>query len=89
MTLLTCFAVYASEEPGPVDSDGITSICVAVFGDLEEAIAEARCYLLEGYSIMIEMGVMTQAEWDALEEVPDDFAFTAPVPDPDTPGPRV
>jgi hypothetical protein len=77
--LVSCFAVYRAEENGPVDSaDGITSICVALFTDADEALALARIHLFEGYSVSIEIGAMTRAEWDAIEEVPDDFAFVRP-----------
>lgn len=73
------FAVYVADKPGPVDTDdGVCSTCVAVFGDVEDAIAEASARVRDGYSVSIDIGVMTPAEWDALEEVPDDFAFAPP-----------
>lgn len=78
------FAVFVADEAGPVDPDnGTCSTCVALFSDVEHAIKEARSRLAEGYSVSIETGAMTNAEWNALEEVPDDFAF------PGTPSPRV
>jgi hypothetical protein len=78
--VLTVFAVYRADEPGPVDPDaGICWTCVALFGNLEEAIAEVRPYLREKYSTFIEVGAMTEAEFDALDEVPDDFQFTPPL----------
>ena len=73
----TVFAVYRADEAGPIgEEDGADGICVALFGDAIDAIDEARDLLLEGYAVSIEVGQMTDAEWDALEEVPDDFAFS-------------
>lgn len=69
------YAVSRAETTGLVDDSGWSSICVAVFSDMDEAIAEASHYLREGYSVSIDIGTMTDAEWDALEEVPDDFTF--------------
>jgi hypothetical protein len=75
--VLTVFAVYRADAAGPYDDDdGMAWTCVAIFGELEDAIAEARAYLVaEGRSVWIDIGQMTAAEWDALDEVPDDFAF--------------
>ena len=39
-------------------------------------VAAVDAYRMEGYSVSIDIGQMTDAEWDALEEVPDDFAFS-------------
>jgi hypothetical protein len=73
------FAVYVADEAGPIDpDDGVCATCVALFGDVEDAIVEARACLVEGRSVSIDIGEMTDAEWDALEEVPDDFAFSEP-----------
>lgn len=72
------FAVYRCDDPGPVDDGGHGMTCVAVFGDVEDAIAEVRLQLLAGYSASVDIGAMTEAEWNALEEVPDDFAFRYP-----------
>jgi hypothetical protein len=78
-TLLTVYAVYVADEAGPVDDDeGVCSTCVALFGDAEDAIAEARTRLLEGYSVSIDIGLMPAAEFDALDDVPDDFRFAPP-----------
>jgi hypothetical protein len=47
--LLTRYAVYVADEAGPVDpDDGVCSTCVAVFGDVEDAIAEASTRVREG-----------------------------------------
>lgn len=74
--LVTVYAVYVADTPGPIDADdGVCSTCVALFGDAEDAITEARERLLEGYSVSIDIGRMTEGEWDAIEEVPDDFTF--------------
>lgn len=75
---MTCFAVFVADEAGPITDDGVSSTCVAVFGAAEDAIAEAADHLREGYSVSVDIGFMTRAEWDALEEVPDDFAFKSP-----------
>lgn len=76
---MTVFAVYRADQAGPEDpDDGVCSTCVALFGKAEDAIAEARHYLVDGYSVSIDIGEMTEAEFDALEEVPDDFTFTPP-----------
>jgi hypothetical protein len=73
--LVTYFALYRADKAGPVDGDeGVCSICVGLFGDYEEAITLARENLAEGYSISIDLGVMTTDEWDAIDEVPDDFS---------------
>jgi hypothetical protein len=73
--VVTYFALYRADLAGAVDEDeGVTSICVGLFGDYEDAITEARAILAEGYSISIDIGEMTQADWDAIEEVPDDFS---------------
>jgi hypothetical protein len=76
--LVTYFALYRALEAGPVDDDeGVSAVCVGLFTDFEEAIVVARENLAEGYSISIDLGVMTQTEWDAIEEVPDDFHVRA------------
>lgn len=78
--LLTRYTVYVADEAGPVSGDnGVCSQCVAVLGDVEDAIKEAGDRLRDGFSVSIDIGMMTDAEWDALEEVPDDFMFTEPV----------
>src|SRR5213075_1084736 len=86
--LLTRYAVYVADEAGPVDGDnGVCATCVAVFGDVEDAIKEAAANVREGHSVSIDIGMMTDDEWDALEEVPDDFRFT-PAPALDDTGHR-
>lgn len=71
---VTYFALYRSDESGPIDADdGISAICVGLFTDYHEALTLARENLAEGYSISIDMGAMPRADWEALEEVPDDF----------------
>lgn len=68
------FAVFvANERCEP--ADGYSSRCVALFrsDELDGALAEAKMLLLDGTHISIECGEMPQVEWDALEEVPDDF----------------
>jgi hypothetical protein len=73
----TVFAVYRADGAGPIGED-TCSICVALFTDAIDAIREARDLLLDGYSVSIEIGQMTDAAWDALDEVPDDFQFAPP-----------
>lgn len=48
-------------------------VCAALFGEAEEALTEARARMAEGLAVGLEPGVMSTAEWDAFEEVPDDF----------------
>lgn len=71
-TAVKYLAVYRSSTTDDPEK-GYDSICVALFGDVDDALAEARVQLEQGYHVTIDQGVMSQAEWDALEEVPDDF----------------
>jgi tRNA U54 and U55 pseudouridine synthase Pus10 len=72
---VTYFALYRADEAGPVNEDeGVCAICVGLFTDYDEALMLAREHLEEGYSISIDVGMMTTAEWDAIDEVPDDFS---------------
>jgi len=66
------FAVYRSDT---VDDDpcGYGSICTGLFGEIPDAIEEAAHLLADGYHVTIDRGSMPQEDWDALEEVPDDF----------------
>jgi hypothetical protein len=66
------FAVYRSDTICDAE-DGYGGICTGLFGEMNEAIAEARGLLAEGYHVNIDQGSMTEADWDAMEEVPDDF----------------
>jgi hypothetical protein len=69
------FAVYRSDTKGNPE-DGYGGICVGLFGELDEAIEEIRRRLADGYHVNIDQGSMSQAEWDALEDAPDDFVAT-------------
>lgn len=76
------FAVYVSDDTGPLDpDDGCCSTCVALFEDLEDALAEAITRLHDGFSVSIDRGAMPVAEWDALDEVPDDYSVRPPAVD--------
>jgi len=68
------FALYRGDlAPGENPEQGYTSTCVGLFQDLDDVLAEARDHLNAGEVIEITPGSMSQEEWDALEEVPDDF----------------
>jgi hypothetical protein len=75
---VTYYAVYRSDDVGNPE-DGYGSICTALFGEIDEAVEEARRLLADGYHVIIDRGAMSQEKWDALEEVPDDFVATTAV----------
>jgi hypothetical protein len=77
MSDVAYFAVYRSDTIGDPEK-GYSGVCVALFGDVDDAIDEARRLLADRYHVMIDQGTMPQAEWDALEEVPDDFVARQP-----------
>lgn len=70
--MVTYYAVYRSDHTGDPE-DGYAGICTALFGEIAEALKEAEQLLAQGYHVQIDRGAMSQVEWDALEEVPDDF----------------
>lgn len=80
------FALYVSDERGPIDSDesGTSYTCVGLFGELDDAIAEARTRLADGASIEIALGVPSTRP--SIEEITALRSFTrasfssAPVP---------
>lgn len=72
-------AVYRSDTKDSPES-GYSGVCVGLFGDVDEALREARRLLQDEYHVHIEHGVMSQADWDALEEVPDDFVAQLEAP---------
>ena len=51
------------------------AICVGLFDSAEDAITEALDRLAGHEGFFIEPGQLTRAEWEALDEVPDDFEF--------------
>lgn len=67
------FAVYRSATHDENPSQGYDSICVALFGDIDQVLAEVRIQLAQGYYVQIDQGSMSEADFDAIEEVPDDF----------------
>jgi hypothetical protein len=77
VSAVTYYAVYRSDTTGDPEA-GYSGICVGLFGEIEDACLEARRILTEGYHVSIDRGEMSQAEWDALEEVPDDFIANLP-----------
>lgn len=79
MSAVTYFAVYRSDHQGDPE-EGYSGICVGLFGDVESACDQAKEILTEGYHVGIDRGQMSQDEWDALEEVPDDFVASQPAP---------
>lgn len=70
---VTYYAVYRSDTKQIGAEHGYEGICVGLFDDIDEALLETRRHLEDGYHVNVEHGVMSQDEWDALEEVPDDF----------------
>jgi len=74
---MTVFALYRADAPGAV-TDGYGSICVGLFADMTEALTIARESLAAGYAVSIEIGQMTEAAFDAIYDVPDDFRFAPP-----------
>lgn len=77
MSDVTYYAVYRSDTTGNPE-DGYSSICTGLFGEIPDALEEASRLLAEGWHVMIDRGSMSHAEWDALEEVPDDFVARHP-----------
>ena len=71
-------SVYRSDTTDDPEA-GYVQICTGLFVDVDDALAEAKRHLEDGYHVSIDRGEMSQAEWDALEEVPDDFAASLPV----------
>lgn len=69
------FAVYRSDTQGDPE-EGYSGICTGLFGEIAETLQEAGRLLADGYHVNIDRGSMSQEEWDALEEVPDDFVAT-------------
>jgi hypothetical protein len=72
VSAVTYYAVYRSDTTGDPEA-GYSGICVGLFGEIPEALQEAQRHLTDGYHVSIDRGSMSQEEWDALEEVPDDF----------------
>lgn len=68
------FALYQATDVSNGNEDGHDYICVGLFG-AEELLEELKVNhrLEEHRALLIEPGSMSQEEWDALEEVPDDF----------------
>lgn len=56
-------------------TDADEAECVALFGDVEDALKEARWRLNQGETLYVGRGWMSLSEWNALKEVPGDFAF--------------
>lgn len=68
------FALSVADlKPGENPEDGYTSTCVGLWCELDDLWDEARSRVLAGELVEIEPGEMSQEEWEALEEVPDDF----------------
>lgn len=73
MSDVTYYAVYRSDTTGDPE-DGYACVCTGLFGEIPDATEEASRLLADGYHVQIYRGSMPQEEWDALEEVPDDFS---------------
>lgn len=80
MKRIRYIAVSRSDEVSVEVGDGYGSICTGLFGELADALQEAREQLEQGYHVMLEHGEMSEEEWEPLEEVPDDFQPRPPAP---------